>query len=815
MEVGPQGDRARRRPHGFDALGHVGGHGDADGVGDGDLVGAGLRHPPGDAGDHPGATSPSYGQPKAVEMVAVTATPSRRAAPATSANTATLSSRVTPWLRRPNVSVATVTTLISLMPALAARSYPLRLSTRPMYVTPSWGSRAATTASASAICGTLAGFTKLATSMRRIPAATALAISSTLMAVASTSGSDWSPSRGATSTREMRGFSGTLPLWRGTVGARAASAGSDGTAAAVVALVWVLIPGAAAVASPHEAPAAPAAPSAVGLVARQEDDGLRYESQSQFVVDAAAAAIHVTVDVTATNETPNQTSSGGVRQFYFHSLTVVTLAEAVNLTATRSDGAALSVSQEPTDVEEFAIAVVDLRPDIFYRQSQSLRLTYDLPSQPPRSPNLTRVNAGFVNVVVIPVGDSGLAGVEVVVPDQYDSTAEGSHGELDREVQPGQVVYRASGIDPTRFDIVVVGRDDDRLASTTFEAADHEIEVRSWPEDGEWATFVETQLTTGLPVLEDLIGQEPAVERPLQIVETVTPYIYGYGGWYQPLRNIIEIGDDLDPLLMLHELSHMWFNNENLSGRWLGEAFAEEYAHRAQAALVDPETVPVPKAVTLDDPGRQPLNEWRDPQTFDELTGQRERYAYNAGWAVLRTISDEIGIDRLGDVTAAILDRTIAYRGDGDPERWGGSTDWRRLLDLVEEIGGSTTAAGAFEAHVVSATQVGDLAERATAREAYAVLEADGSGWAPPVVVRQDMGRWDFEDATDGMEQAHAVLATRDEMDALLDGAGFESPGAFEEAYEEAEDLDRLESEAAVPRRQRDRGGRRRRSGCG
>ena len=147
--------------------------------------------------------------------------------------------------------------------------------------------------------------------------------------------------------------------------------------------------------------------------ARQEDDGLRAESHSRFVVDPAEAAIHVTVDVTVTNEIPNQTSGGVIREFFFPTMHVVTLAEAVNHAAVRDDGAALDVSQEPTDSEAFALAVVDLSPDLYYRDSQSFRLTYDLPSQPPRSPHLTRVNAGYVNVVVIPVGDPGLVDVEV------------------------------------------------------------------------------------------------------------------------------------------------------------------------------------------------------------------------------------------------------------------------------------------------------------------------------------------------------------------------------------------------------------------
>ena len=80
------------------------------------------------------------------------------------------SSVSTPWLRRLNVSVATTTTLTSSTPAAIARSSPRSLSTSPIQETAPRGSRPQS-ASASASCGTRAGFTKLVTSIRRTPLA--------------------------------------------------------------------------------------------------------------------------------------------------------------------------------------------------------------------------------------------------------------------------------------------------------------------------------------------------------------------------------------------------------------------------------------------------------------------------------------------------------------------------------------------------------------------------------------------------------------------------------------------------------------------
>ena len=155
-------------------------------------------------------TSPSNGQPKAVEIVICARMPAARAARAMSSQASTPSSTLEPWLRWLKLSVAAMAMPTSAQPAACARSKPLRLSTSPMKrASRASGASAASTASASAICGTRLGFTKLATSMRRSPAATRRRMNSTLVAVGSTCDSLCRPSRGPTSTISMAlGFMG-------------------------------------------------------------------------------------------------------------------------------------------------------------------------------------------------------------------------------------------------------------------------------------------------------------------------------------------------------------------------------------------------------------------------------------------------------------------------------------------------------------------------------------------------------------------------------------------------------------------------------
>ena len=85
------------------------------------------------------------------------------------------------------------------------------------------------------------------------------------------------------------------------------------------------------------------------------------------------------------------------------------------------------------------------------------------------------------------------------------------------------------------------------------------------------------------------------------MIESNTPYLYGYAGWFEPVNDVIEIGDELDQIVILHELTHRWFNDQMFSTRWINEGLAEELAAQAMAELDgDPEASKLPPA---SDPG--------------------------------------------------------------------------------------------------------------------------------------------------------------------------------------------------------------------
>ena len=166
--------------------------------------------------------------------------------------------------------------------------------------------------------------------------------------------------------------------------------------------------------------------------------------------------------------------------------------------------------------------------------------------------------------------------------------------------------------------------------------------------------------------------------------------------------------------MILHELAHVWFNDSLFSGRWINEGFADQSAALAMAAAGEEQ--PQPEAIEAGDPGRLKLNDWSDPDLQAEVSDDQERYGYNTSWAVLDAITDEIGVEGFTKVIRAAEAGEVAYRGPGDPEELARTFDWRELLDLFEEVGGSAEAAALFQRHVVSEAESADFDARTVAR---------------------------------------------------------------------------------------------------
>lgn len=518
------------------------------------------------------------------------------------------------------------------------------------------------------------------------------------------------------------------------------------------------------------------------------DDGLRFESTVTYEVQPERERVVVTADISVTNELPDR----GTTYYFFTDISIPVLSEAVNVSARRVGGSALQTSLAGTEDPQWSMLTVQLSPSLLYPETQQLEVTYELPNLPPRSDGWTRVSPAYASFPVYPIGDPGLASVEVVVPRDYDQVEVGG-GPMESNRSDDHVVFTASEIsDPETWLAVVAARSDELLEARTVSDGGPTAVLRYWPGDDEWADFVEGLVTDGIPVLEELIGQSWPVEGELEIIESAAPHALGYGGWYDTRSDEIEVGAELDAQTVLHELSHAWFNDDFGSEGWIVEGLAELYSYRALDRLEG--DAPEPERLSPDDSGAQPLAEW--VQSTREPTDE-DRYGYQASWWVLDQFMDEVGGDAMAEVLAAGFAREIPYQGDPQPEQVRGLVDGRRMLDLLEEIAGSAAAVELFEEYVLGDGDRELLDDRVEARDAYEDLVAEGDGWTAPLGVREAMTYWQFEEVHRLIDEAQQALAHRDVVLEIAGDLGVDALPALEERYEAADDVASIRAEAA------------------
>ena len=509
---------------------------------------------------------------------------------------------------------------------------------------------------------------------------------------------------------------------------------------------------------------------------------LRYASNTVYTVDPVGV-VHVALDLTLTNTK----ADSGLTYYYFDKVFFSITANAVNVSATRN-GQALSVTVEAQS-RFVANATVRLSPTLRSRQTQQVHVTWDIPASGARVSGTNRINPAYMTFVAFGFGDPGLSTISVRIPDNFEVDV--IWQDMDHTSEPGVEIYTASNIaDPAKWVASVTASDDDALTVDAFTVAGHDISIRSWPDDPQWGEFVKTRLSKGIPALEKLIGSSLPTSRTLQITETATPYIYGYAGWYTPSDNTIEIGDRLDPHVILHEVSHAWFNRKEFTQRWVSEGFAEDFGARAVKRTDG--TVIEPKSPDAASANRVTLNDWSDPDFDGGDSDLIEGYGYNASFYLVHTVSEEIGTKKMAAVVQSAFDDHSAYGAHGKPDKLTSAFDWRNLLDAFELVGGSKQANNLFRDYVVTDIQRDALVSRAHALKSYRTLAKSGGDWAAPKIIRERMTSWSFAAATTSFSQANKVLRERDALHVKLKSLGVALPRSFQNDYENADsdDLD-------------------------
>lgn len=511
-------------------------------------------------------------------------------------------------------------------------------------------------------------------------------------------------------------------------------------------------------------------------------DGLDATTAASYVLDPTQRQVRVQVDVTVVNRLP---LTPGAR-YYYAGVNLAIQPEASQIVADEGGAHDKTTTQSRTG---YRILTVEFASRLYVGQTTNVHLTYVLPAGAPRSSSQVRVGAAYATFVAWAFGDHGT--VQVSIPSEYAVTVTGD-AMTQGSTEGGLQVLTATANDPGSWYAWIDARNDSALTSQALQLSDGEqVVVRAWPEDATWQQRVVQTLTRGIPALVKRIGLPWPVSGSLSVLEVSGAQLEGYAGFYSPTNEQITISEDLDPLTIVHEASHAWFNSSLFANRWITEGLADEYAFRTLKGLgvaVDgPPDVRTSAAVAF------PLDTWGPPAAIKTRTQDaREEWGYDASWTVVREIVSEVGETGMAKVFAAALAGTTAYVGSGTPERTTLPADWRRFADLAEEIGGGRGIAEMLAPWVLTSAERAQLAPRAAARTAYHQLLAASGGWSPPVVVRMDLDAWSFTAASSAIAEARLGLGVRDAMRSEAAREQLAVPAALETAYEGAANADAL-----------------------
>jgi hypothetical protein len=494
-------------------------------------------------------------------------------------------------------------------------------------------------------------------------------------------------------------------------------------------------------------------------------NGLDVSSVTTYEI-STDGKVHVTADYTLLN-TKESTRSGGVtRDFYFSGFTIAVPKSAENVAAV-SDGGELGFDRSEFEKGKGVDRVDISMPNLFNGGTRRITVTYDVVGDPPRTPSGDeRVNPAYAAFFAFGVGDPDQVEVRIIAPAKLDIETFGPS--LQRAVDgTGKVTYSQTAIaDPISWAVFVSARNDPALVRNPVEAAGTKVDIRSWPGDTAWADYAARNVTSGLPALAALIG-EPVPTSHLDLIESITPYLYGAGGWYQAASNKIEIGEELDNFVMLHELAHNWFNQGLFNDRWMSEGLANEYAALAQKATG--ETAVGPKPVSLTAPGAQALATWARP-TFSTKADNRasEEYGYNTAYYVWDQVRAEIGTDKMAAALGALINHRSAYQPATGLRTDHRSGDWQRLLDLLQNAGGSAKAEELFRTYVLTSSNKLALDGRTAARASWAELRTASAPWDVPEALLAALERWDWADAKTITSGSYGVLEHRKALTTYL-----------------------------------------------
>jgi hypothetical protein len=538
------------------------------------------------------------------------------------------------------------------------------------------------------------------------------------------------------------------------------------------------------------------APAALpGRVALAADRGLVVVAQARYEALPEERRVHVTIDAVATSYTPNPVDGLA----YYPDVTFAVQAGATHVRAS-SGGQPLKVGTDASD-PDFLSVTVTFAEGVFFQQSYSYRVAFDLPDPGGAPDRNLRISPSIVAFPVWAFGTSGEAGgsVTIVLPAGFSPTVQGE--DLTASVGPGGEIVLATTSLPDPFGFFAYlsadrpGAFHDTNLTVEVGSVPAALKVRAWQDDPDWGSTMVGLMTDGLPTLQHLIGLPYPASGPLVVEEAATSRLGEYAGVYNNLTRTIRIRYDADAYVGLHEAAHLWFNSDLFRDRWIGEAYAEFYG--VQAAK---EIGATGKAFDLTDDllaNKIALNDWGEIGAVEIGV---EEYAYAATYHLALLIFDRTSLPGLQAVWRGADASEMAYQpanGNGKAQIGvDASTEgWQQLLDLLDQRAGANFD-DLWTDWVVNKSEQLQMVARAKARDEYAQVVDAAGAWNLPRDLRLAMGSWKFDTAEADLALATVVLDARDQITADARDLKLAPPAELETLFERDGGLKAAKAEA-------------------
>ncbi len=482
------------------------------------------------------------------------------------------------------------------------------------------------------------------------------------------------------------------------------------------------------------------------------------------------------------------------RKYYFDHAFLAVQPGASGFTVSGAKGATVRVAGRSANA---TLLRIDFGQRLYGGEGRSLDLAFNLVDPGKPANRHVRVGSGLVTFPVWAFASDGARGsrVRVHFPAGYDVSVEsGDFDSRDRTTDGGITLTTEPLGEPLTYFAYVTGQREAvyKESALTVPAGGRDVAlvIRGWRDDPAWAGRIAGVFKKALPELSREIGLPWPEAEPTVVQEAISRAAGGYAGLFAPADRRIEVAYWADPLVVLHEASHGWFNGALVADRWASEGFASLYAQRAARKLKVRDTSP--RLTAAVNKAAIPLNAW--PNTVDTEAGADpvvETYGYAASLALARAVAERAGDEALQRVWAAAAARVGAYQPESsevfgetaDPETVDGPPDWRGLLDLLEgETGKDFTEL--WREWVVRPEEAGLLEARADARAAYARTIALAGDWRLPRGIRDALRAWQFDAASQQLADARTVLAQRGAIESLADRGGLLLPATVQQRFQ-------------------------------